>query len=176
MMRPLGRDRWSFLHNADHGDQLVHSALAMYNPTYKQRGVMVVPALGITECGIYIKLLDDMAAVAEQGVYLDDKHTVTCMRCASGVCSDGISFRQTVKEALFGERYGRKSYNMPVQGSAAMIRGHRAHRTVIDEVQNIDYATIETQCAEVYKRLMEAYKIPSEWWMAAALAKPPDPP
>jgi hypothetical protein len=147
----------------------------MYDPTYKQRGEMIVPVLGITECGIYVKLLNDTTAVAEQGVYLDDKHTVTCMRCASGVCHDGISFRQAQKEALFGERYGRKSYNHPVQSSAAMIRGHQAHRTLIDEVQNIDYATLEKQCAEVYKRLMESYKIPSEWWMAAALAKLPDP-
>lgn len=145
-----------FVNNAGGGDHLIHVALAAYDASYEQLDVTVYPTLGITECGIYIKMFSGTRGNCEQGSYIGDEHFPTCMRCASGVCTDGISFRQMTKNAMFAQRYGR-SVNYPIQGSAAqfsqpniqqMPRNVKANvkkpvygMTFLDEAQVVDYKT-----------------------------------
>jgi len=118
-LQPLGRDRWLFHHNhGDHHDGLVHSVLAAYGARYEQRDVPVYPLEGITECGVYVHLHSGTAGMCREGVYVSDDNFPTCIRCASGVSTDGVSFRQTAKTLRFAQMYG-KPINFPVQGSAA---------------------------------------------------------
>jgi hypothetical protein len=106
-MRPLGRDRWTFRYSSGpYHDNLVHMVLAAHGSSYEQRDVHVYPTDGITECGVYVNLLSGTLGACRQGFYVSDDQFLSCMRCASGVCTDGISFRQTQKESRVAQVYG----------------------------------------------------------------------
>jgi hypothetical protein len=120
-LQPLGRDRWLFHHNrGDHHDGLVHSVLAAYGSRFEQRDVPLFPTEGITECGVYVTLLSGTPGMCREGIYVNDDSFPTCIRCASGVSKDGLSFRQAEKNLRFAQMYGRP-INRPIQGSAAQF-------------------------------------------------------
>ena|SRR3989304_110365 len=104
-MKPLGRNRWTFLFTQ--GDKLVHNALAMYGTGYEQRDTRVYPTDGITECGVHVKLISGHPGGCYEGFYVDDDQMLTCIRCLSGVSTDGISFRQdwTIKGRTYSVAY-----------------------------------------------------------------------
>jgi hypothetical protein len=109
-MQPLGRDRWTFRYShGPHHDNLVHTVLAALGSRYEQRDVHVYPTDGITECGIYVDLLSGTLGACRQGSYIDDSHFLSCIRCASGVCTDGVSFRQIQKGSRLAEMYGMRT-------------------------------------------------------------------
>lgn len=114
-VQPRGRDRWLFHCRYD---QLVHSVLAAYGTRYEQRDVPCYPLEGITECGTYVHLISGTPGTCREGIYVNDDHFPTCIRCASGVSTDGISFRQTAKNDTFARVYGAR-VNYPIQGSAS---------------------------------------------------------
>jgi hypothetical protein len=125
----------------------------MYGTGYEQRDIHIYPTHGITECGVQVRLIPGAIGACCEGEYVNDDRMLTCIRCLSGVSTDGISFRQDWKMRNFAKNYGMsgQKFNRMIQGSAAdisKVKGLTYGATYLDEA--MDFATIE-------KKLLAAY-------------------
>ncbi len=94
--------RWPFFH---FGDKLVHGLLGLYATKYVFFANGIIPVEGVTDCGV-------LALLAETGGHYDSGYIAggqvpTCLRCVSGVETEGVRFRNVQKQGLFGTMYGK---------------------------------------------------------------------
>ena len=149
-MKPLGRNRWTFFY--DRGpdcDSLTHTVLATYVTSYEQMDDNdMYPVEGITECGVLVTLYPGSKGRAREGVYINDDHMLTCIRCLSGHSTDGVSFRYEQKTLTFAARYGktvsgRTPYpgpQIPLQNIPPPKMNGRRVVSIFDDYKNIvDY-------------------------------------
>jgi hypothetical protein len=102
--------RWSICH---YGDGLVHNLLALHHTKWWQCGNVLVPVEAISECGILALLKHDPGwpVSYDAGPYVPDE-PLTCLRCLSGVDTEGLQFRQAQKENRFASAYGMSPERM----------------------------------------------------------------
>jgi hypothetical protein len=117
----------------------VHNTLAMYGTGYEQRDIYVYPTHGITECGVQVRLIPGAIGACHEGEYVNDDRMLTCIRCLSGVSTDGISFRQDLKMRNFAKNYGM---------SGSKIKGLTYGVTYLDEA--MDFASAEMKLLAAY--------------------------
>ena len=111
-------ERWVFIyHRGAHQDNLVHTVISDYGSWSNGDAVIPHPVDGITDCGVRVH--------EAQGTYVHEGTLVTCIRCMSGVCLDGIRLRQD-------RLYSRKG--APVIKGYGQIRGYAASQIYIDEI------------------------------------------
>ena len=102
--------RWPFRHT---GDGLVHNLLALHHTKYWREGDVYVPIEAISECGVLALLRHETGwpASYDSGVHVPDE-PLTCLRCLSGVDTEGMQFRQAQKENRFAGAYGMSPERM----------------------------------------------------------------
>ncbi len=102
--------RWTIRH---YGDGLVHNLLALHHSKYWQKDGVYVPVEAISECGILALLKHEPGWPVnyDAGPYVPDE-PLTCLRCLSGVDTEGMQFRAAQKQNRFAGAYGMSPERM----------------------------------------------------------------
>lgn len=93
-------------------DGLVHRTLRVHSIRHVVHDEVMHTQMPITGCGQRLPIPIVGEETAQQMGFCSEDVPLTCMRCASELPEDGDRERNVMKQALFGQLYGKTSTNV----------------------------------------------------------------